>query len=131
MLPQQVADTFLASNMSSFQALLIINAMLLVLHTALETASAIIVVVPVLLPLLSSLHIDPIQFGTILLVNSAIGINLPPIGFCLYIACSLTRVPLEKAAVAMIPFTVALLIDLSIVTLFPQVSLWLPSLLIK
>jgi len=125
-LPQTVASGLLSERMHPLVVLAIINVLLLVLHTTLETASAMLVIVPVLLPLLDILHVDPVQFGIIVLVNSAIGINLPPIGFCLYIACSLSKARLEDAAVAMLPFTVALLVDLALVTGFPSISLALP-----
>lgn len=130
-IPQTVASAFLSANSSPLVALLLLNILLIALHTALETGSTMIVVMPVVVPLLSALHVDLIHFGIILLVNSAIGINLPPIGFCLYISSSLSKVPLEKAALAMLPFTIALLVDLTIVTLFPQISLALPNLLLK
>jgi C4-dicarboxylate transporter, DctM subunit len=98
-----------------------------VVHMALETIASIFVVVPVLMPLLSQAHIDPIHFGVILMVNSAIGINLPPIGFCLYIASSVAGVRLEDAARAIVPFLIALVVDLFLVSVFPGLSLTLPS----
>jgi len=91
--------------------------------------AAIIVLVPVLLPLLAEAGIDPVHFGIVLLINSAIGINLPPIGFCLYISCSITGVPIEKAAIAILPFVGALLVDLVLVSVFPDLALFLPRVL--
>lgn len=77
--------------------------------------------------LLQIAGIDLIYFGIILLVNAAIGINFPPVGFCLYIGASIAEVPLEAAARAILPFIAMLVVDLILVTLFPQLSLWLPS----
>ncbi len=128
-LPQYVAANFLSITTNPLLVLALINILLLVLHTSLETVSSILVIVPVLMPLVTDLHIDPVHFGIILLVNSAIGINLPPVGFCLYISSGLTKVPLEKAAIAIMPFIAALLIDLVLVVSLPQLSLFLPSLL--
>ena len=85
--------------------------------------------IPVFLPLAVQLGIDPVAFGIIVLVNSAIGINLPPVGFWLFTACAISGVSIEAATKAILPFIAALLIDLAIVTVFPEVSLFLPRLL--
>ena len=81
-----------------------------------------------IMPLLQSAHVDPVAFGIIVLINSGIGINLPPTGFCLYTAASISGVSLEKATRAILPFILALTIDLIIAVLFPQISLFLPNL---
>ncbi len=109
--------------------LLLVNLILLAAHTVLETIASIIVIVPVLLPLFGVAGIDLVYFGIILLVNSAIGINFPPVGFCLYIGASIAEVPLEAAARAILPFIAMLVIDLILVTLLPRLSLWLPSII--
>jgi len=128
-LPQAIARDVLPVSANPLILLLIINVVLLVMHTCLETMAAIIVLVPVLLPLLAEAGIDPVHFGIVLLINSAIGINLPPIGFCLYISCSITGVPIEKAAIAILPFVGALLVDLVLVSVFPDLALFLPRVL--
>jgi tripartite ATP-independent transporter DctM subunit len=127
--PQIVAGYLDHVAENKFLLILLINIMLVVVHTALETIASIIVVVPVLLPLLAKAHIDLVHFGVILMVNSAIGINLPPIGFCLYIASSVAGVRLEQAARAIVPFLVALVVDLVLVSVMPDLSLTLPRLL--
>lgn len=114
---------------NKFLPILLINIMLVVVHTALETIASIIVVVPVVLPLLAKAHIDLVHFGVILIVNSAISINLPPVGFCLHIASSVAGVRLEQAACAIVPFLVALVADLILVSVIPDLSLALPRLL--
>jgi C4-dicarboxylate transporter DctM subunit len=88
-IPLHVASSFLAVTTSAFVLLILINLFLLAAHTVLETISSIAVVIPVFLPLVVQMHIDPVVFGVIVLVNSAIGINLPPIGFCLFPAASI------------------------------------------
>lgn len=126
--PAQVAASFLQVSGDRLLLLVMINVFLILIHAVLETISSIIVVVPVFLPLLQQAHVDPVAFGIVVLVNSAIGINLPPIGFCLYTAASISGVSLEQATRAILPFILALTLDLAIVTLFPQVSLLLPRL---
>ena len=124
----QVASSLLQMTSNKLLLLVLINIFLLVVHTMLETISSIIVVLPVILPVITSMGMDPVAFGIIVLVNSAIGINMPPIGFCLYTASSISNVPLEQAFRAILPFIFTLLIDLTIVILFPQISLALPKL---
>jgi C4-dicarboxylate transporter DctM subunit len=88
-----------------------------------------LVLVPVLLPLLKGSHIDPVFFGIIFVMNSAMGFLLPPVGFCLYIACSVSGAPLEKVTRAILPFVGAILIDLVLIVLYPEIALFLPRLL--
>jgi len=95
----------------------------------LETISSIAVVIPVFLPLVVQMHIDPVVFGVIVLINSAIGINLPPIGFCLFTAASIGGVSVEKATRAILPFIFALVIDLLLIIFFPHIPQFLPHLL--
>jgi C4-dicarboxylate transporter DctM subunit len=125
--PQAVASHLGGVAHSPLLLLLLINVILLFAHTVLETIASIIVIVPVLLPLFGVAGVDLVYFGIILLVNSAIGINFPPVGFCLYIGASIAEVPLEAAARAILPFLAMLVVDLILVTLLPNLSLWLPS----
>ena len=81
------------------------------------------------MPLVSQMGIDPIVFGVIVLINSAIGINLPPIGFCLFTAASIGGVSVEKATKAILPFILALMLDLALIIAFPQIPRFLPDLL--
>lgn len=126
-IPAYVGDHFLHITTNALLLVLMINAFLILIHAVLETISSIIVVIPVFLPLLQQAHVDPVAFGIIVLINSAIGINLPPIGFCLYTAASISGISLEQATRAIMPFILALAIDLAIVIFFPQISLFLPK----
>jgi len=127
-IPTYVAGRFLHVTTNPLVLLLFINLFLMAVHAVLETVSSIVVVLPVFIPLLTQMHMDPVAFGIIVLINSAIGINLPRIGFCLYSASSVSGVPLEKAARAIMPFILALSIDLAVIVLFPQIPLFLPHL---
>jgi C4-dicarboxylate transporter DctM subunit len=126
--PAHIAETFTGITTNPILMVLLINLFLIIIHSVLETVSSIIIVIPVFMPLMLSMHIDPIAFGIIVLVNSAIGINLPPIGFCLYTASSISGIKLEQATRAILPFILALLIDLLLVILLPEISLFLPKL---
>ena len=126
-IPAYVGGNFLQITTNVLLLVLMVNAFLILIHAVLETISSIIVVIPVFLPMLQQAHVDPIAFGIIVLINSAIGINLPPIGFCLYTAASISGISLEQATRAIMPFILALAIDLAIVIFFPQMSLFLPK----
>ena len=128
-IPAKVADNFLLLTASAVLLLILINLFLIATHTVLETISSIVVVIPVFMPLVTQMGIDPIVFGVIVLINSAIGINLPPIGFCLFTAASIGGVSVEKATKAILPFILALMLDLALIIAFPQIPRFLPNLL--
>ena len=128
-IPAKVADNFLLLTASAVLLLILINLFLIATHTVLETISSIVVVIPVFMPLVTQMGIDPIVFGVIVLINSAIGINLPPIGFCLFTAASIGGVSVEKATKAILPFILALMLDLALIIAFPQIPRFLPDLL--
>ncbi len=128
-IPARVANNFLLLTTSAVVLLILINLFLVATHTVLETISSIVVVIPVFMPLVAKMGIDPIVFGVIVLINSAIGINMPPIGFCLFTAASIGGVSVEKATKAIMPFILALLLDLALIIAFPQIPRFLPDLL--
>src|SRR5207248_1220385 len=88
--PQSVASALLSISSNPFVLLVLINLVLVMVHTFLETGSTILIIVPILLPVLQSVGVDPVHFGVVVLLNSAVGILLPPIGIGLYTATSLT-----------------------------------------
>lgn len=128
-IPLHVANSFLLLTTSAVILLILINLFLIVTHTVLETISSIVVVIPVFMPLVTQMHIDPVVFGVIVLINSAIGINLPPIGFCLFTAASIGGVSVERATRAIMPFILALMIDLGLIIAFPHIPRFLPDLM--
>lgn len=128
-IPLHVANSFLTLTSNAIVLLILINLFLIMAHTVLETISSIAVVIPVFLPLVVQMHIDPVVFGVIVLINSAIGINLPPIGFCLFTASSIGGVSIEKSTRAIMPFILALVVDLALIIMFPHIPRILPDLL--
>ena len=128
-IPAKVASSFLMLTASAIVLLILINLFLIAAHTVLETISSIVVVIPVFMPLMNQMGVDPVVFGVIVLINSAIGINLPPIGFCLFTAASIGGVSVEKATRAIMPFILALVIDLALVIAFPSIPRFLPNLM--
>ncbi|MFS8085429.1 MAG: TRAP transporter large permease [Acidobacteriota bacterium] len=109
--------------------LLLINAGLLVLGCLVESGAILILMTPILLPLITSLGIDPVHFGVVIVLNLMIGVATPPVGMSLFVVAHVARIPLDGVMRAVLPFLVPLLVVLVLVTFVPSLSLWLPSLL--
>jgi TRAP-type C4-dicarboxylate transport system permease large subunit len=110
-------------------ALLIINAGLLVLGCVLETTPALLIASPILLPVVTGYGVDPVHFGVIICLNLIIGIIHPPMGIGLFAVSAVTKLSVETVTRATLPYLVPLLFALLVITFVPQVSLWLPDLL--
>jgi len=107
--------------------LLLINAILILLGTFMETISIMMITIPVLVPLATHVGIDLIHLGVILVYALMIGTMTPPYGICLYILSEITKLPLERIMRAVVPFFIPLFISLIIITLFPQTVTFLPN----
>lgn len=107
---------------------LLLNIILLILGMIMDMAPIILIATPILLPIATSIGIDPIQFGIIVVLNCGIGLLTPPVGAVLFIGSAVSGVKMERLVKATIPFYLFMLITLMIVTFIPAVSLWLPSL---
>ena len=103
--------------------LLVINAFLLIVGMVMDTTPAILILTPILLPIVESIGMDPIHFGVMMVVNLAIGFVTPPIGVNLFVASSLTDVPLMEIAKHALPMILYFLVALLVITFVPAVSL--------
>jgi tripartite ATP-independent transporter DctM subunit len=110
--------------------LLIANALLMIMGAVIETLPAMLISVPVLLPTANALGVDPVHFGVVVIFNLIVGIMTPPIGIGLYILMAISGVPFGRLVMATIPFHAVLLIALAVMIFFPQLSLYLPHLLL-
>ncbi len=109
--------------------LLVLNIILLILGCFLETLSLMILLVPVLMPLIKALGIDPVHFGVMFTLNLMIGLITPPVGMSMFIACRIAGIQITEFAREVWPFVAALVLVLLVVTYFPSVVLFLPNLL--
>lgn len=109
-------------------ALLFINLLLLLVGTFMETAAAISILVPILMPIALSYGIDPIHFGIMCILNLMLGLLTPPIGMVLYVLSSVSKVPFEKIVKAVLPYLGVLLIVLLLITFIPGIVTFLPNL---
>lgn len=123
MIPQQLAETFLALTENPIVFLIICNIFLLIIGTFVETAAAIILLTPILTPLAVQLGIDPVHFGIIMIMNLAIGLTTPPVGINLYVASNIANTRIESSVRYLIPFLITSIIGLLIISYFEDLSL--------
>ncbi len=127
--PQAIAGYILGLTDNYYLILLAINIVLLIVGMFMETIASINILVPVLLPVIDQLGIDPVQFGVIMILNLMIGLLTPPFGTVLFVLSGVADVPVEKVAKDTAIFLIPLLIVLGLIVLFPQLTLFMPNLI--
>ena len=130
-LPQLVAEFMLSITDNQTVFLLIVLVLLLIIGMPLDPVPAIIIVTPVLLPAALSFGVDPVHFGVVMVLALTLGLATPPVGASLFVAMSISKVPMAKLSIAMIPFLIALLILTIVVTLVPETYNWIIPLFSK
>lgn len=125
-IPQMLVETFTNATDNVLVILLLINILLLIIGCFMETLSAIIILGPVLVPLIASFGVDKTHFGIILILNIEIAFLTPPLGVNLFVASQIAGIKIEKMMLATLPFIGILLVMLTLITLVPEISLWLP-----
>jgi C4-dicarboxylate transporter DctM subunit len=123
-IPQNITRALLAITDNPLIILLFINILILVIGTVMEGNSALIVFVPILLPVATAVGIDPVHLGLILVVNLGIGLLTPPVGMCLLVACKIGKVTVSQSLPAMIPWFILSLAFLFGVTYIPVLFGW-------
>lgn len=125
-IPQQITNAFTSVSNQPWIILLMINVLLLFLGTLMDMAPLILIMTPILLPVVTSIGVDPVHFGMIMMVNLGMGLITPPVGAVLFVGAAIGKVPIERVTKALFPFFGAMLFVLGMVTYVPAVSLWLP-----
>lgn len=126
-IPQFLSEFITGLTSSPIVYLLIVNAFLLVVGMFIETIAALTIFVPLLLPIALNLGIDPVHFGIIVCINLTIGLLTPPFGVNVFVASKITGIPFERTFKYLFPMLFAVVAALLIITLVPQVSLFLPD----
>lgn len=126
-IPVIAAQWFLEISRDPIVILLLINVLLLITGCFLDAISAMMILVPILVPVVTALGIDITHFGIIMTVNLAIGMVTPPVGVNLYVACSIAQISIEKISKSVTPFLIAALVALMLITYIPWFSLFLPG----
>jgi len=127
--PQKVAEAMLSVSDSPIVFLLIVNLLLIMLGMVLEPTSALVISVPILLPIATEFGIDPVHFGVIVILNLMIGLLTPPVGAVLFVLSSVTGISVEKVFRGTAPFLIPLIIVLLIVTFWSGLTTTLPTML--
>ena len=125
--PVMIADAILGLTSSKILVLLLINVLLLIVGTFMETNAAIIILTPILLPIVTRLGVNPIHFGIIVVMNLSIGFITPPLGANLFMACQVGEISFDKLARKIWPWIVVMVALLMLVTYIPQISMALPE----
>jgi C4-dicarboxylate transporter, DctM subunit len=127
-IPVRVTNLALSLSHNAYVILLIINVLLLIAGCFLEISAACIILVPILLPVVTKLGVDPVHFGIIMCVNLAIGLIHPPLGPALFVSCKIGEVSIEETVKDLWPFLVSLITVLLVCTYWPALVLWVPRL---
>jgi tripartite ATP-independent transporter DctM subunit len=127
--PQLITNFFMNNVESSIAAILLINLLLLIVGTFLETIAAITILTPILVPLALSFGFDLTHFGIIMILNLMIGLLTPPLGMVLYVLSSVSKVPFERIVKSSAPYVFVLGLTLLLFTFVPEIVLFLPRLL--
>ncbi len=123
--PTLIKDVIFNNFSSAVAILLIINLALLFVGMIMDVGPAIMILTPILLPIVTAIGVDPVHFGVVMVVNLCIGFVTPPVGINLFVASSLSGVPLMPIARKAVPMIIAFLVALVIITFVPQISLLL------
>jgi tripartite ATP-independent transporter DctM subunit len=125
-----LAGEFMASvSNNPLVIFLLINIILFVLGTFMDMASTILITTPIFLPIAMAAGMDPVQFGMVMLINCALGLNTPPVGTVQFIGCAIGGISVGEVMRSILPFYTALIVALLLVTYVPAFSLTLPHLL--
>jgi TRAP-type C4-dicarboxylate transport system permease large subunit len=106
--------------------LLLANVLILIVGCFIDTIAAITILVPILLPIVLKLGIDPIHFGLIMVLNLMIGLLHPPLGMVLFVLARVARLSVERTTMAILPWLIPLFAALIAITYIPEITLWLP-----
>jgi C4-dicarboxylate transporter, DctM subunit len=126
-IPQMMAGWILSKGFGEVAFLLVVNVLLLLAGNVMEPSSIVLIMAPILFPVATSLGIDPVHFGIIMVVNMEVGMCHPPVGLNLYVASGITKMGISELTVAVMPWLLTMLGFLLLITYVPQISLWLPN----
>ena len=126
-IPQLISEGLLNLTENRILILLLMNLILLVVGTFMDMTPAVLIFTPLFLPIATSLGIDPVHFGIILVLNLCVGICTPPVGTVLFVGAAVGNTTISRMIRPMLPLYAAMVVALLLVTFFPSISLWLPA----
>ncbi|ONI38143.1 hypothetical protein AN640_02795 [Candidatus Epulonipiscium fishelsonii] len=125
--PELAANAIINLTSNPIILALLLNLILLFLGCIMDMSPIILISTPILLPIATSIGIDPIQYGIMVILNCGIGLLTPPVGSVLFIGSAVGNVPMERVVKATFPFYICMIITLLLITFVPAISLFLPS----
>ncbi|AKP53160.1 TRAP transporter large permease [Cyclobacterium amurskyense] len=126
-IPQSISSALLTMSDNKFVILIMINLILLFVGTFMDMTPAVLIFTPIFLPAVVTLGIDPIHFGIMMVLNLCIGVCTPPVGSVLFVGVGVAKTTIAKVFFPLLPFFLAMLLGLLLITLIPELTLWLPS----
>jgi tripartite ATP-independent transporter DctM subunit len=129
-IPAKATEFFVAISSGKYAFLLWVNLLLLFLGTFMDLAPMLLICTPIFLPVIKTFGIDPVHFGIIMILNLGIGLLTPPVGPTMVVGCAIGKVSMEAVSRSILIFYVPMLIVLALVTYVPELTLWLPSVLL-
>jgi C4-dicarboxylate transporter, DctM subunit len=127
-IPTAIVEGLMALTTTPWVVLLIVNIILLILGCFMEGIAIMLLTIPVFVPLVTRVGVDPVHFGVVMALNSMVGLLTPPVGMCLYAVSAISKVPLWPLAKELWPYIVALTVCLFLITYIPGIVLWIPNL---
>ncbi len=124
---QLLADWILSVTQNKWVFLLLANILILFVGCFIDTIAAITILVPILLPIVLKLGIDPVHFGLIMTLNLMVGLLHPPLGMVLFVLARISKLSVERTTVAILPWLIPLMLALVAITYIPAITLWLPQ----
>ena len=124
---QVFADAMFALTENWWTFLIIVNIILLIVGAFLDTIAAISILVPILMPVAARYGVDPVHLGVIVTLNLMIGLLTPPVGMVLFVLSRISKLSVERTALAILPWMIPLFIALLLITFIPAITLWLPT----
>ena len=125
--PQETGELMQSMSSEPWVIFLMINVLLFVLRTFLDMAATLLICTPIFLPIAMQFGMDPVQFGIMMLINCALGLNTPPVGTTQFVGCAIGGITVGEVMRSILPFYSALIAALMLVTYVPAFSLWLPA----
>ncbi|UJP65858.1 TRAP transporter large permease [Mongoliitalea daihaiensis] len=128
-IPQSISASLLSLSDNIFVILLMINLILLFVGIFMDMTPAVLIFTPIFLPIVTALGVDPVHFGIIMILNLCIGLCTPPVGSVLFLGVQVSGLSIQKIVKPLVPFFIAMILGLVVITLWPDLTLWLPRVL--
>src|SRR5436853_616460 len=129
-IPAKATEFFVAISSDKYTFLLYVNVLVLLLGHVMDLAPMLLICTPIFLPVIKTFGIDPVHFGIIMILNLGIGLLTPPVGPTMVVGCAIGKVSMEAVSRSIMVFYIPMLIVLALVTYIPELTLWLPALVL-